>query len=82
MREVGSFEAKTKLPQLLREASQGEVFIITNHGKPIARLGPISESDKRSQEQVVEELLNFKTAKYCADIPLEDVTAAIRGGRR
>ena len=40
MEIVGSFEAKTHLPQLLQRVAQGEEFTITKHGKPVARLVP------------------------------------------
>ncbi len=38
---ISSFEAKTKLSSLLREAEKGQEFVITNHGKPIAKLVPL-----------------------------------------
>ena len=40
MESVGSFEAKTHLPQLLERVANGEEFTITKHGKPVARLVP------------------------------------------
>lgn len=40
MEEVGSYEAKTKLPALLARVEEGEEFMITRHGKPVARLVP------------------------------------------
>ena len=40
MELVGSFEAKTHLPQLLQRVAEGEEITITKHGKPIARLVP------------------------------------------
>ena len=40
MENVGSFEAKTHLPQLLERTAKGEEFTITKHGKPVARLVP------------------------------------------
>ena len=40
MESVGSFEAKTHLPQLLERVARGEEFTITKHGKPVARLVP------------------------------------------
>ncbi len=40
MKEVGAYEAKTKLPQLLREVAQGEHVTITLHGRPVAELTP------------------------------------------
>jgi prevent-host-death family protein len=40
MESVGSFEAKTHLPQLLQRVADGEEITITKHGKPVARLVP------------------------------------------
>jgi prevent-host-death family protein len=38
--EVASFDAKTRLPELLREAQAGQRFTITVRGKPVADLVP------------------------------------------
>jgi len=38
MREVGAFEAKNKLGQLLDRVERGEEIIITRRGKAVARL--------------------------------------------
>ncbi len=40
MESVGSYEAKTHLPQLLERVEHGETITITRHGKPVARLVP------------------------------------------
>ena len=40
MMEVGAFEAKNKLGQLLDQVAHGEEIIITRHGKEVARLVP------------------------------------------
>jgi prevent-host-death family protein len=40
MREVGAFEAKNNLGQLLDLVEQGEEVMITRHGKAVARLAP------------------------------------------
>lgn len=42
MREVGAFEAKSKLGTLLDWVENGEEIIITRHGKAVARLIPNS----------------------------------------
>ncbi len=39
---VGSFEAKTHLSKLLRQARSGKRIVITQRGKPVAELGPVS----------------------------------------
>ena len=38
MREIGAFEAKSKLGQLLDWVEAGEEIIITRRGKPVARM--------------------------------------------
>lgn len=45
---VGSFEAKTRLSELLERAEQGETFTITRRGRPVARLTPI-KTDRQDQ---------------------------------
>lgn len=45
MASVGIFEAKTHLSQLLDQVEAGEKFVITRHGKPVARLVPVTEGD-------------------------------------
>ena len=37
-RTIQASEAKTKLLQLLDAVERGEAFVITRHGRPIARL--------------------------------------------
>ncbi len=43
MIEIGAFEAKNKLAELLDRAENGEEIIITRHGKQVARLLPIQK---------------------------------------
>lgn len=49
MREVGAFEAKNKLSQLLDLVERGEEIIITRHGKEVARLVPPQKASNRDQ---------------------------------
>ncbi len=44
---VGVFEAKNRLSELLDRAAQGEEVVITKHGKPAARLTPVRHSMTR-----------------------------------
>ena len=41
---VGAYEAKTHLPRLLEQVEAGASFVITRHGRPVARLVPIHAS--------------------------------------
>jgi prevent-host-death family protein len=49
MREVGAFEAKNKLSELLDLAERGEEIVITRHGKEVARLVPPKGSASRDE---------------------------------
>ncbi|HVC98333.1 MAG TPA: type II toxin-antitoxin system prevent-host-death family antitoxin [Pirellulales bacterium] len=42
MTSVGSYEAKTHLPELLERVRQGERIVITRRGKAVAMLVPFS----------------------------------------
>jgi prevent-host-death family protein len=41
---VGTFDAKTNFSKLLDRVKRGEVITITNHGEPVAQLGPVRET--------------------------------------
>jgi prevent-host-death family protein len=45
--EIGAFEAKTRLSELLERVRQGAVFLITRRGQPVAELRPISTPGRR-----------------------------------
>lgn len=38
--------ASRKFSQLLHEVRKGRSYIVTSHGKPVAKLGPIEETGK------------------------------------
>lgn len=42
--EVGAFEAKTRLSELLEHVRQGRTYRITRRGRPIAELRPVPSS--------------------------------------
>ena len=49
MREIGAFEAKNRLSELLRRAAAGEEIAITNRGQVVARLVPPLPTINREQ---------------------------------
>ena len=49
MKTVGSYEAKTHLPELLEKVRAGERYTITRHGVPVALLIPaVEKTDPRT----------------------------------
>ena len=45
--EIGAFEAKNRLSELLRAAEAGRSIVITRHGRPVARLVPADDGTTR-----------------------------------
>ena len=46
MRQIGAFEAKNRLSELLVAVGNGEEVIITRHGRPVAKLVPVNALDR------------------------------------
>lgn len=49
MREIGAYEAKTKLGTLLDWVEDGQEVVITRHGKAVARLVPAEHGVDRAK---------------------------------
>lgn len=56
MSSVSAYEAKTRLPRLLRAAERGETVVITRHGKPVAQLGPVQDGRREEIAEVIERM--------------------------
>ncbi len=55
--EIGSYDAKTKLPEILRRVEAGESFTITNRGKPVADLVPSGANQQLKTRAAIDNLL-------------------------
>lgn len=42
-RAISAAEANRKFSQLLREVKEGRSYVITSHGRPVARIEPVKE---------------------------------------
>ncbi len=47
VQEIGAFEAKTHLSSILEKVAQGQTFVITKRGQPIAEIKPFSPAPKK-----------------------------------
>ncbi|WP_081463800.1 type II toxin-antitoxin system Phd/YefM family antitoxin [Candidatus Glomeribacter gigasporarum] len=77
--EIGSFDAKTKLSQLLQGIKRGQRYTITLRGEPIADLVPSESSTRRSSQTAIEALRSFHRVK---GISPEQVATWIAEGRQ
>ena len=57
--EIGAYEAKTTLPELLRQVKAGKRFTITNRGKAIADLVPAESVTPKDKSAAVEKFQAF-----------------------
>lgn len=60
--EVGSYEAKTKLPELLRGIQAGNRYTITLRGEAVADLVPALENTNSDAVAAVDDMLSFMQA--------------------
>jgi prevent-host-death family protein len=80
---VGSFEAKTKLAELLDKVEAGETVTITRHGKAVAKLVPANVSDQQEKRrQAVEEIMRWRVGKDRGAKPGSTISELIKAGRR
>ncbi len=83
MKSVGSYEAKTHLPELLRKVEAGETITITKRGKPIAVLSPALEQPTRDVKTVIAEFRAYSKEQARARGPLSprEIKKMIEEGR-
>jgi prevent-host-death family protein len=76
--EIGSYEAKTKLPELLRQVKSGKSFTITNRGEAIADLVPSEGMKAKDKVAAAEKLKAFMLADPVRGV---NIKALIEEGR-
>ncbi len=83
MTTVGSFEAKTKLAELLDRVEAGEVVTITRRGKAVARLVPARSEEGAAQvRRVVEDIKRNRVGRGKPAGPGTSIAELIKAGRR
>ena len=82
--EVGAYEAKTHLPELLRKVRTGQRFTITQRGRPVADLVPAGADVSQGGAAAAQRMRVFM-AEASAATPLVgavvDIKAMIAEGR-
>ena len=80
---LGIYEAKNRLSELVERVSAGEEFVITRHGRPVARL--VAEEppvvDPKAVEQVLAELRQL-SKHFAPDVTIEELKRYVKEGRR
>ena len=76
--EIGSYDAKTKLPEILRRVESGETFTITNRGKPVADLIPSRAGNRIKARSAIDNILSLKRIA----VSNEELDALKENGRK
>lgn len=77
MEAIGSYEAKTHLPKLLDAVERGQTYIITKHGREVARLVPARRVYQ--PEQAIRDLREARQGARLAGVSIREL---IDEGRR
>ena len=79
MQTIGSYEAKTRLPELLRQVEKGEQFTITRRGVPIARI--VGMEDTVEDRRAIIERMKAARAQRTS-VPVVELLDTRDEGRR
>ena len=81
--EVGILEAKTHLSRLIDQVEKGQEVVITRHGRPVARLQPMTSAarnfDAATLRAEIERLREFRKGRTLEGATLRDL---VEDGRR
>ena len=77
-KEIGAFEAKAKLSEILRKVEQGESFTITRRGRAVAEIVPAQTKSKVARAEAIARLMSPRIQGPAGDTILE----WIREGRK
>ncbi len=80
MTEIGAFEAKNKLGQLLDRVEAGEEIVITRRGKPVAKLvSPVPRFSREQARAAAQEIREMSRGVTLGGLKIKDM---INEGRR
>ena len=68
MNEIGLFEAKNKLSELVDRAERGEEVTITRRGKPVAKLVPAGELSRQQRSRQAAQRIRNRALEAAQDI--------------
>jgi prevent-host-death family protein len=81
MTEIGLFEAKTRLSELVRQVRAGKSFVITQRGEPAAELSPIRRKDRRKPRRIAEAIRQLRELPKVKGVSDKELRSWIEEGR-
>lgn len=59
-RAISASDANQRFSELLREVQEGQTFVVTSRGRPVAKVTPVDDLDR--QGPAIDALLDFVAA--------------------
>ena len=78
MPEIGVYEARTHLSEILDRVRKGERFIITKHGQAVAELRSVATQGRDERRVVVARMKAFQATHDLGGISLRELIDAGR----
>ena len=82
MREIGSTEAKERLPELLQAVEHGETVAITRHSKQVAHPVPACAENRANRERAVAGIRQLRAGWKPVNFSAEEILASRNEGHR
>lgn len=79
--EIGAYDAKTRLPELLRQVRAGKRFTITNRGEAIADLVPSESGRSNDAKAAIDKFQAFLRANPVDPASSAEIRQLIDEGR-
>lgn len=73
MTEIGAYDAKTRLSELLERVANGERFVITRHGKAVAELAPYAGHDPQAVRKAIASIRTFRASLARRGVRMSDI---------
>jgi len=81
MKKISSREFKNRQGRYLRRVGKGETLLVTNRGKPIAKVIPVDEWETLSYEEKLDELVRQGHIRRGRGGPLKPIKPVPLRGR-
>jgi prevent-host-death family protein len=78
--QIGTFEAKTHFSQIIEKVANGDDYIITRRGKPVAKVIPFEQEPEMSRLDALEQFKELRKL-YRGKPGSFNVREAIKEGR-
>jgi prevent-host-death family protein len=82
MSEVSAYDAKTHFSEYLARAKDGEEFLITHRGRPVARLVPLAPTRNVEEARAAMKRIRDRATELKLNVTHEEIRDMINEGRR